>query len=127
QLGGVGKGGLDRGEAIFGAGGKRGHGRAIGAAMTARQPLPRLWLMTDERMGDDLWAALERMPRGSGAVFRHYGLPSADRGARFERVRRVARRRRLRLLLGGTPRDAIRWRADGVHGRAAGQLPRGRL
>src|SRR5439155_26981070 len=47
---------------------------AIGRRMHARHPLPRLWLMTDERQGDGLWAALERMPRGAGVVFRHYSL-----------------------------------------------------
>ena len=26
--------------------------------MRSRQPLPRLWLMTDERMGEALWDAL---------------------------------------------------------------------
>jgi thiamine-phosphate pyrophosphorylase len=73
--------------------------------------------MTDERMGDALWDALERLPRGSGIVFRHYR--AADRRRLFERVRVIARRRRLVLLLAGTPREAIGWRADGVHGRSA--------
>ncbi|HEX8062133.1 MAG TPA: thiamine phosphate synthase [Allosphingosinicella sp.] len=69
--------------------------------MSRRQPLPRLWLMTDERQGEELWEALERLPRGSGVVFRHYGLAAAERGRLFERVERVARRRRLILLSGG--------------------------
>ena len=34
--------------------------------MKRRQPLPRVWLMTDERQGDGLWGALERLPRGAG-------------------------------------------------------------
>ncbi|RYD48780.1 MAG: thiamine phosphate synthase, partial [Sphingomonadales bacterium] len=43
--------------------------------MRCRHPLiPKLWLMTDERMGDDLWDALKRLPRGSGVIFRHYGV-----------------------------------------------------
>ena len=69
--------------------------------MPRRQPLPRLWLMTDERQGEGLWAALERLPKGSGVVFRHYGLAPAERRKLFERVRRVAKRRRLLLLAGG--------------------------
>ena len=81
--------------------------------MDRRQPLPRLWLMTDERQGEGLWRALEMLPRGAGIVFRHYGLPERDRRARFEKVRRVARRRRLMLLLAG---GGGRWRADGRHG-----------
>lgn len=79
--------------------------------MHRRQPLPRLWLMTDERQGDGLWEALERLPRGSGVVFRHYSLARDERRRLFEQVRRVARRRRLLLLTGGRG-----LRGDGVHG-----------
>ena len=79
--------------------------------MLRRHPLPRLWLMTDERQGEDLWTALERLPKGAGVVFRHYNLPRVDRRALFERIRRVAQRRRLLLLAGGSG-----LRADGVHG-----------
>ena len=86
--------------------------------MPRRQPLPRLWLMTDERVGGDLLAALERLPRGSGVIFRHYATPPAERRRLFETVRAVTRRRRLLLLLAGSPREAIAWRADGVHGRS---------
>jgi thiamine-phosphate pyrophosphorylase len=88
--------------------------------MSPRQPLPRLWLMTDERQGDALWRALERLPAGAGVVFRHYELPLEERRRLFERVRRVARRRRLVLVLAGSPRMARAWRADGVHGRTRG-------
>jgi len=69
--------------------------------MSRRQPLPRLWLMTDERQGAALWEALERLPKGSGVVFRHYRLAPAERRKLFERVKRVAKRRRLLLLAGG--------------------------
>jgi thiamine-phosphate pyrophosphorylase len=79
--------------------------------MIRRQPLPRLWLMTDERQGEGLWRALERLPRGGGVVFRHYALSPAERRRLFERVRRVARRRGLLLLAGGSG-----IRADGIHG-----------
>jgi thiamine-phosphate pyrophosphorylase len=78
--------------------------------MSRRQPLPRLWLMTDERQGEGLWKALERLPKGAGVVFRHYGLAPTERRRLFERVRRVARRRRL-LLLAGPP-----LKGDGAHG-----------
>ncbi|MEH3102906.1 MAG: thiamine phosphate synthase [Sphingomonas phyllosphaerae] len=67
--------------------------------MPARHPVR--WLMTDERQGERLWLALDRLPRGAGVIFRHYHTPSADRRALFERVRRVARRRRLVLVLAG--------------------------
>src|SRR5262245_49532125 len=54
--------------------------RAIGSAMTANQPpWPRDWLMTDERLGDRLWDAVDRLPAGAGIVFRHYRLSAAER------------------------------------------------
>ena len=80
--------------------------------MRPRPPLPRLWLMTDPRMGEALWTALEQLPRGAGVVFRHYQLPPAERHELFARVRRVARRRRLVLLVAGPPLRG----ADGRHG-----------
>jgi thiamine-phosphate pyrophosphorylase len=87
--------------------------------MRRRQPLPRLWLMTDERQGEKLWAALERLPRGSGVVFRHYKTPA--RAELFAQVRRIARRRGLLLILAGPPTLAKLWGADGSHGRLRGR------
>jgi len=74
---------------------------------------PQCWLMTDERMGDGLWAALRRLPPGSGVVFRHYSLGPAERRALFRRVRRAARARRL-LLSVARPKGI--GRGDGAHG-----------
>jgi thiamine-phosphate pyrophosphorylase len=71
--------------------------------------------MTDERMGESLWMALERLPRGGGVVFRHYGLELADRRALFARVVRTARRRGLVLIRAGAER--LGRGEDGVHGR----------
>ncbi|WP_332810588.1 thiamine phosphate synthase [Sphingomonas sp.] len=89
--------------------------------MNRRQPqpkrLPRLWMMTDERQGDALWTALERLPRSAGVVFRHYSLAPAARRALFRKVRAIAHRRGLRLLLAGPPQLAAAWGADGSHGR----------
>ena len=44
--------------------------------MFARQTgWPHCWLMTDERMGDRLWAAIDRLPIGDGGVVvRHLSL-----------------------------------------------------
>ena len=80
--------------------------------------LPTILLMTDERLGEALWPALDCLPRGAGVVFRHYGLPPAERRSLYERVRRVVRRRRLMLILSASPQQAAAWRADGVHGRS---------
>ena len=50
--------------------------------------LPRLWLMTDERLGDRLWEAIDRLPQGkAGIVFRHY---KTEQKARLVLARRVA-------------------------------------
>ncbi|NIJ07387.1 thiamine-phosphate pyrophosphorylase [Sphingomonas vulcanisoli] len=84
--------------------------------MRRRQPLPTLWLMTDERADAGLDAALKRLPRGAGVIFRHYA--TAERRARYEQVRRIARARGMVLVLAGSPRLAIAWKADGAHGRS---------
>jgi thiamine-phosphate pyrophosphorylase len=77
--------------------------------MPRRHPLPRLWLMTDERLGDRLWQALDRLPPGAGIVFRHYSLGAAQRQALFDAVRRRAPDAIL-VAGGGFLRGA-----DGVH------------
>lgn len=87
--------------------------------MRPRHPaLPALWLMTDERQGDGLWSALDKLPAGAGVVFRHHATSAAQRRALFQRVRDIARRKRLTLILAGPISSAIRWRAHGAHGRS---------
>lgn len=83
--------------------------------MRPRHPVPRLWLMTDERMGDGVWRALARLPRGSGVVFRHYRLPTGERRALFARVARIAKARRLLLVRAGP--GPLGRGEDGTHGR----------
>jgi len=95
------------------------------AARKARKtPLPRLWLMTDERVETPrILAAASRLPRGSGIIVRHYGSSRDARRTLFDALNRIAVRRHHVLLLAGDQREARRWRADGVHGgrsRAAG-------
>jgi thiamine-phosphate pyrophosphorylase len=75
-------------------------------------------MFSDERMSDAFLPALARMPKGSGLVFRHYALPHPDRHALFNAARRIARARRIVIVLAGTDQQARAWRADGVHGRA---------
>jgi thiamine-phosphate pyrophosphorylase len=61
---------------------------------------PRSWLMTDERMGDRLWEAIERLPIGDGGVVvRHYGLPNGERADLAREVGRICRRRGLILAV----------------------------
>jgi len=71
--------------------------------------------MTDERLGDDLWRILTRLPPGSGVVFRHRNLPPAERRAVFAQVRRIARARALVLFAVDPPLPG----AAGRHGRVA--------
>lgn len=85
--------------------------------MPASQPLPRLWLMTDERLGDRLFDAIARLPDGAGIVFRHRSLGEAARRALFDRVRRAAPGP---VLLAGPVDLARAWGADGSHGRHEG-------
>jgi thiamine-phosphate pyrophosphorylase len=73
--------------------------------------------MTDERLGDGLWAALGRLPPGSGVVFRHYATPARERRALFRRVVRVARTRGLVVVRAG---ERAGFGEDGVHGGARG-------
>jgi thiamine-phosphate pyrophosphorylase len=86
--------------------------------MDRRQPLPRIWMMTDERQSEGLFAALERLPEDGGIVFRHYGLAPDARRALFDRVKRAAGGRLL--LLAGPAVEAQACGADGSHGRGPG-------
>jgi thiamine-phosphate pyrophosphorylase len=65
-------------------------------------PRRHAWLMTDERIGDALFATLHSLPPGAGVVFRHYGLPRAERHRLFLRVRRLAMARHLRISAAGS-------------------------
>ncbi len=79
--------------------------------------LPKVWLMTDERMGEALWTTLRRLPPGAGLVFRHHATPPRERLTLFRRVRRIARARRLTVVSADGPLPG----ADGVHrGRGRG-------
>ncbi len=83
--------------------------------MRRRNPVPRQWLMTDERMGDALWRALRRLPPGSGVVFRHYATPPAERRTLGLAIRRIAHARGLVLVSAGA--------MPGIDGRHGGRRP----
>lgn len=88
--------------------------------MKHRHPLPRIWLMTDARFGDDLLAAIQRLPVKSGVIFRHYEIEETPKRLLFDQVARVCRRRGHTILLAGPERVARRWHADGFHQRGCG-------
>jgi len=84
--------------------------------MARFQPLPAIWLLSDARNDALLEAALRRLPRGSGFIFRHYHLPDPTRRTRFDRLARIARAHGHLVYLAGTRREARRWGADGAYG-----------
>lgn len=94
---------------------KSAHRRTLAA-------LPRLWLMTDERVANDkIMSAIERLPRGSGVIFRHHATEPEERRALFRKLRLATRRRRI-VLIGSAPSDR---EADGVHLSARSRASRG--
>ena len=91
-----------------------GHARIRRAAQPT--PLPRLWLMSDERMGAGFLDAVAALPPGSGVIFRHYTLPDAERKALFAAALRLCRRKRgCVLYLADSVFKSLSWQADGVH------------
>ena len=82
-------------------------------------PIPRLWLMTDERIGDGLARVVLRLPRGSGIVFRHHATAPADRRRLFARLRGIASAKGLVLVRAG---DMPLAGEMGVHGRRGAGL-----
>jgi len=92
--------------------------------MTTRQrDWPRQWLMTDERLGERLWEAIDRLPTGqSGIVFRHYDMPTEERAALAAHVAELCRSRGLTLAVAGEERLALSLKADLVHN--PGKLPK---
>jgi len=88
---------------------------AISGPVRTDHPLPRLWLLTDERQGDALWKALNALPRGSGVILRHYSLDRARRRHLLLDASRIARTRGLIVLVGGE--QVLRpWQANGIYG-----------
>jgi thiamine-phosphate pyrophosphorylase len=85
--------------------------RTLEAWSRRLKPAPggaRLWLVSDPARLPDPFAAAGLLPRGSGVLAR--GLAPAV----LARLAALARRRGLRLLVGGDPRAALRWRC-GLH------------
>jgi thiamine-phosphate pyrophosphorylase len=85
--------------------------------MTDRQrDWPRAWLMTDERMGEKLWTAIDRLPiKHAGIVFRHYSLRDDDRATLARRVADICHRKSLALAVAGDEDLALTVGADLVH------------
>lgn len=78
-----------------------------------RKPLPALLYFTDPERTPHPEAVADHLPKGSAIVYRTFGAPDAERVAR--RLKAVARRRGLKLLIGADDALAARVGADGVH------------
>jgi thiamine-phosphate pyrophosphorylase len=69
------------------------------------QRWPTAWLMTDERMGDRLWPAIECAgDLAAGIIFRHHSTEREKRAVLGSQVADLAHRRGLVL---GVARDAV--------------------
>lgn len=77
--------------------------------------LPRVWLFSDERLAASMTELAAILPPGSGIVVRHDRLKRGARWRLLRRLARIARTRKLFLLLAGSPALASRWGAGGVH------------
>lgn len=77
------------------------------------QPLPRLILMTDEKRLQDPLPAVRALPSGSAVILRHYADP--NRADIASRLVNEARGRRIRVLIAGDARLALRVGAHGLH------------
>jgi len=84
--------------------------------------------MTDDRVGEELWPALARLPRGTGVLFRHHSLSAWKRERLGRAIARVCRRRGLVLGVSSDVGLARRLGAALVHNpaRSAGLMPHSR-
>ena len=84
--------------------------------MAVNQPLwPRQWLMTDERLGDRLWEAIDALPTAAGIVFRHYSLGEEERRDLGLRVAETARQAGFVLAVAGSRQLADELGASLLH------------
>jgi thiamine-phosphate pyrophosphorylase len=75
--------------------------------------LPALFCLTDEKRMADPIAVARSLPRGTGIILRHYGVP--NRVALAHMLSRIARARGLVLLIAADARLARAVGAAGVH------------
>lgn len=85
-------------------------------------PLPRFWMITDERQDEATLDLVARLPRQVGVIVRHYSLPEPERQAL---ARRIVRRGRI-VAYSGSLAAARRAGAHAVYGADArsSALPR---
>lgn len=81
--------------------------------------LPPVWLVSDARNDAALEAAVARLPRGGGFIFRHRHLPEGQRRARLRGLQKAARRRGVVVALAGDGVTARLWGTAASYGLAA--------
>lgn len=69
-------------------------------------------------------AALKRLPRASGFIYRHYHLPDPMRWERFRKLRHVAKAYGHTVILSDSAITAKEWGADGIYGSPRALWPR---
>ena len=92
--------------------------------MAQDQSLPDIWLISDARNDAGLEESLERLPRGSGFIYRHYHLGGPERLDRFLQLKRIARSRGHAIVLADSAITAREWGADGMYGAPRALYPR---
>ena len=75
--------------------------------------LPPLLALTDPARTPNVLALGELLPQGSGLIYRHFG--HAHRLETAYALARIAKLKRLKLLIGNDPHLASKIGADGVH------------
>jgi thiamine-phosphate pyrophosphorylase len=87
--------------------------RCLGRRSGRRKSLPALLFFTDPARTSDPEAVARALPRGAGVVYRAFGAPDAI--AQGRRLKAIAVRRGLVLLIGADPALAAAVGAHGVH------------
>ncbi len=87
--------------------------RKLGRLRTRGKGLPVVWFVTDPERTPDPVAIAQRLPRGAGVIYRHFGRAGAESVAR--RLAEVAHERELVLLIGADAGLAAEVGARGVH------------
>jgi thiamine-phosphate pyrophosphorylase len=87
--------------------------RTLGRRCRHGKALPSLWLITEPGRTPDALAAVARLPRGSGVIYRAFGAADALNTA--QALLRICRSKGLTLLVGADEALAAAAGADGVH------------
>lgn len=75
--------------------------------------LPLLFAFSDEARGPDPTVLINRLPKGSGFIFRHYLFP--DRKNLALKVVKACRKRNLLCLIASDLQLCMNTKADGIH------------